>query len=1009
MKFFRIAFLTFAILPQAGFAYPAKTHGYFSQPDTMRRERWVDSVYQSLTLRERIAQLFMVAAYSNRDQKHVDETTNLVKVERVGGLIFFQGGPVRQVMLTNRYQSMARVPLLISMDAEWGLGMRLDSTVSYPRQMMMAAASDQSLVYQMAADLARQLKRLGVHINFAPVVDINSNPLNPVINTRSFGEDRETITQHGLAYMRGLQENGIIACAKHFPGHGDTYLDSHYALPTVLHDGKRLDSLELYPFKRLIKEGVNGVMVGHLRIPSLEPDTSLASSISPSIVQKLLIDSLKFAGLIFTDAMNMKGVADRFDPVKLNILALRAGNDIILCPDKVKESISKLEELVARGEFPEAEINRRCRKVLVSKYYAGLSKRKPIEVLNLMEDLNRPSSDALKRKIIGNAITILNNKGVIPVKNLDTLRIAYVEIGYDKGNAFREQMELYAPVTTYSINPTSPANEFDSLMNYLDPYNLIIVGYHATDTRYNRNYGVTPEAANFLFDLSFRKSVILDIFGNPYTSNRLLNLPALAGFIVSFDNSPVTQSLSAQIIFGGLAMRGKLPVSINGHYPIGSGLVGGEQIRLRYAIPEEIGIDSKLLNRVDSIALDAIAKQVAPGMQILAARDGVVFYHKCFGSFTYNNQNPVDPRVLYDVASLTKVTATLPMVMSLTENGSISVEASLGDYLNLRKYPDKAKLKLKDILTHQSGLAPWIPFYLSTLTTLIPGKPLTSETFSPEYPFVFNEKTYLHRHSVPSPELYQSVSSDRFPNQVANNLYSSQAIGDTIFKRINNSKLRDAGKYRYSDLGFLYLQRVVETISGQSLNELSQGLLYKRMGMNYTTYLPLQQFDRDRIVPTENDLAFRKQLVWGYVHDPAAAMLGGVAGHAGIFSTANDLAKLMQMYLQKGEYGGVRYFKPETVELFTSRPSGNNGNRRGLGFDKPETQPNAASPVCPLASPQSFGHSGFTGTMVWADPANGLVYVFLSNRVYPDASNSKLVEMNIRTRIQEIFYKAVAK
>lgn len=1006
MRSFSAFLLVFVLITNASIA--SKRNFVTAKQDTLTQANWVDSVMKKLTLRERIGQLFMVAAYSNRDDKHIQEIADLVRNQKIGGLIFFQGGPVRQANQTNYYQSLAKVPLIISMDAEWGPGMRLDSTFSYPRQMMLGATSDSLLVYEMGSDIARQLKRLGVHINFAPVVDINSNPQNPVINTRSFGEDKERVVKFGLAYMAGLQNNGIIACAKHFPGHGDTYEDSHLALPTVSHSIERLDSIEKYPFKQLINGGINSIMVAHLRVPSLEPDSLKPASISANIIKNSLINNLGFKGLIFTDALNMKGIADYYTPVDINVLALKAGNDVLLFPSKVKESIDKIESLVKNGEITEAEINEKCRKILEAKYYVGLNNYKPIALTNLYEDLNRETSKVLRRKIITNSLTVVSNKDILPLKGLDTLKIAYIEIGSNKGDAFREQMELYTSLTTFSINPESSVAEYDSLLNALEAYNLVIAGYHAADIRFSKNYGITNQAANFLFDLAFRKKVVLTYFGSPYSLSKFFNPYSFASIVITYDNSTDSQNLAAQLIFGGIGAKGKLPVSIFNSYVAGLGNETQGKARLSYSLPEEIGVDSKFLQKVDSIALDAIQQGVTPGMQILAAKNGVVFYHKSFGKPTYDSQENVDVRMLYDIASITKISTTVPLVMRLFDNQRITLNAPIGNFINLINNKDKASIKVGDILLHQSGLQPWIPFYLKTLSTLVPNTPVSMETISAEYPFKVSERTFLHKYVGANPTFYSLKKTDKFPFRCTENLFACEGIKDTIFNSINRSSLQEVGKYKYSDLGFLYLQRIIENVENKGLDELSENYFYKKIGMNYTQFQPDRKFDKERIVPTEYDLTFRKQLIWGDVHDPAAAMMGGVAGHAGVFSNANDMAKLMQMFLNGGTYGAERFFSQETVNTFINTPNGNNGNRRALGFDKPSPK-GQPSPAGELASPLSFGHTGFTGTVVWADPENGLIYVFLSNRVYPDANNTKLANMNIRTKIHDLFYRAIGK
>lgn len=989
--------------------YSLLLHGQYNNPlvsktDSVNQVHWVDSVFSSLTLKERVAQLFMVAAYSNRDIEHIKEITKLVAKQGIGGIIFFQGGPVRQALQTNYYQSQAKVPLLIGIDAEWGLGMRLDSTVSYPRQMALGATNDTMLTYQMASDIARQLKRLGIHINFAPVIDINSNPANPVIGSRAFGQEKEMVYTHGAAYVKGLQENGVLACAKHFPGHGDTYDDSHLTLPVVQQSSERIDSIELYPFKKLISRGVASVMVAHLKIPSLEPDTILPSSLSQRIVSQKLLAELGFNGLVITDALNMKGVSNFFDPVDANIRSLLAGNDMLLFPSEIESTIKKVEQHINSGQIPEDLINIKCKKVLMAKYLVGLNRYTPIKTEGLYNDLNQISSQVLRRRIIKNAITVVHNANqILPLKKLDTLNVAYIEIGANKGDAFREQLELYTAVHTFSVDAEAEQSVFDTLLLEVEPYNLIIVGYHGIDSRIAKGYGVTQQASNFLFDLSFRKRVILNLFGNPYAISMFANPLALAAIVVSYDNSVDAQNLTAQAIFGGIPFSGKLSVTASNLFNLNTGIKSNQKIRLSYGIPEEIGISSEQLAEVDSIAMEIIRTGAAPGMQILAAKDGFVFYNKAFGKPTYVSEYGNDIRMLYDIASVTKIAATLPAIMSLFNREKIEFDSNLGQFLALSKYPDKSKLTIGDILRHQSGLQAWMPFYMNTLTSLDPGIPLWADTFSPTHPYMFNGKRYASRFAYPSPKFYRTDSSSLFPKTVAFRIYALATMNDSILNWINQSPLSDAGKYRYSDLGFLYLQRIIETLEQKDLNQVVEPL-YRKLGMNYTCYNPLKRFETERIAPTEHDPIFRKQLIWGHVHDAAAAMLGGVAGHAGLFANANDLAKLMQLFLNDGNYGGEQLISSGTIGLFAN-PKSTNGNRRAYGFDKPN--PVGPSPAGELASPESFGHTGFTGTMAWADPKNGLVYIFLSNRVHPDAENTKLSAMNYRTRIHDIFYKAI--
>ena len=1006
MRFLRVFFLS--LLVSVFFTIQSYANGKRNavlQPSDTCSESWVDSVMSKLSLRERIGQLFMVAAYSNRDQSHVDEISELIRKEHIGGLIFFQGGPVRQAVQTNYYQSITDVPLLIGMDAEWGLGMRLDSTVSYPRQIALGASSDSNLVYRMAVDMSRQFKRMGVHVDFAPVVDVNSNYANPVINTRSFGENREVVANYGIEYVKGLQDNGIIACAKHFPGHGDTFQDSHYSLPLVNQDTERLDSVELYPFRELIRAGVKSVMVAHLRVPALEPDSLLPSSISKRIITDKLKGEFGFDGLVFTDAMNMKGIAALYDPIDANIKALQAGNDVLLFPSEVDETIDRLVKMVKNDELTDSFINEKCRKVLAAKYFAGLNHYKPIEFDNLVDDLNTQKSELICRDIARKSITLLQNKfDFIPVKRLDTLNIAYLGVG--DGAVFEKFLDLYAPIAGFNIDADVSSIFLDSLLLQLDKFNLIIVGLHSIDSRYSNGYGVSNNVATFLFDLAFRKKVIVDIFGSPYAITRLYNPLSVQSIVVSYNNSVESQELSAQAIFGGIPTKGVLPVT-SSIYSLGSGYSTLYQTRLSYVLPQELGVDSSLLLKVDSIAYDAIRKGATPGIQILAAKDGEVFLNKSYGKPLYFSHDSTNTNLLYDVASVTKVAATTPAIMKLVDMGSIDLNKTLSSYLNLSNYQDKSKITIKDLLWHQSGLAAWKPFYVNFLTTVIPGIPLKSDSISIDYPFRANGG-YLSRFAMLNPRFFNDTQTVQFPNRCADGLYTSTDVVDSIYSAINSSELSNAGHYRYSDLGFIYLKRVVESVTLKPLDEFCNEDFYKPLGMDRTAFNPLRKFKRYEIAPTEYDIAFRKQLVWGNVHDPAAAIMGGVSGHAGLFSTANDLAKLMQMFLWDGEYGGERYFSPGVVKMFTSGTSNGNGNRRALGFDKPVLD-GTPSPAGFSASTSSFGHTGFTGTVVWADPENGLVYIFLSNRVHPDAENNMLSKMDVRTKIHDVLYKAVSK
>jgi beta-glucosidase-like glycosyl hydrolase/CubicO group peptidase (beta-lactamase class C family) len=967
---------------------------------------WVDSVFNSLTPDERISQLIMIASYSNRNQMHTAEISYLVQTFNLGGIIFFQGGPIRQANMTNYFQMVAKTPLLIGIDGEWGLSMRLDSTFGFPRQMMLGAITNNQLIYDMGREIAHQMKALGIHINFAPVVDINSNPKNPVISNRSFGEYRENVTQKGLSYMKGMQDNGLLAVAKHFPGHGDTQTDSHFTLPIINHDFQRLDSIELFPFRELIKNDVSGIMVAHLHIPSLDPTPNIASTLSGNIIKKLLRKEMKFDGLIYTDALNMQGVSAFNKPGELEVKALQAGNDVLLMPSDPGIAIQAIKKAIRDGILNQSQIDSSCRRVLIAKYKAGLNNYKPIDLDSLKISINSKKASIIQRKLATSAITIVkNNFNLVPLQKLDTLKIAVVLAGTDQTNIFTETMGLYKNFDCYFLPNNIDSAQTDSLLFSLRHYNLVIGSIHNTNSQPQRNFGILPSSIGFFDTLATLRKVILHIPATPYALSLFKNIYNYQSIIVSYHDIPVTQEYSAQLIFGGIPAQGHLPVTAS-IFPVNTSIQTPAKFRLQYALPEEININSIQLNAVDSIVAEAIRVNAIPGCQVLAAKDGVVFYNKSFGYHTYDTIREVKNSDLYDLASLTKIAGTMPAIMKLYQDGEIRLKAKLSNYLHTLKKTNKKNITLIDILTHQAGLQPFIPIYMQVIEPVNRNEKLTSSTFSATYSIKLSNSLYGNTNTKFRNNLITQKPDIEHGILIADDMYISNSYADSIFAVINKSELLKEKQYKYSDLGFIYLYRLVEQKTRTAMNEYVDKYFYQKLGAETMGYLPLNHIDRNRIVPTENDQFFRKQTIQGYVHDPTAAMLGGVSGHAGVFANANDLAKLMQMYLNKGSYGGEKFFEPSTVEYFTSCPFCEHNNRRGVGFDKPEMK-SENGPTCQCVSEKSFGHSGFTGTYTWADPETGLLYIFLSNRVYPDASNNKLVELNIRTRIHEVFAKAI--
>jgi len=940
--------------------------------DQLNQKKWVDSIYNSMTLKEKVGQLFMVDVFSSDPKSKNDKIDSLIKNQHIGGIIFSKGGPKRQAKLNNHYQNISKTPLIMAMDAEWGLAMRLDSTFAYPWNMTLGAITNNEIIYKIGKQIGEHTKRIGMHINFSPVVDINTNPNNPIIGNRSFGEDRDNVTEKALSYMRGIQSVGILANAKHFPGHGDTEKDSHKTLPTISFSKKRLDSIELYPYKRLIEAGLSSVMIAHLNVPSLELRANFPSSLSKNIVTNLLQKDLEFNGLVFTDALNMKGASNFKKPGEIDLAAFLAGNDVLL----ISESIPKAQQLIMNafndGRIVEARLERSVKKILYAKYKVGLNKYQPVDMKNLVEDLNTPLDKVLYETAMKNALTVVKNKRlIVPVKKLANTRIAYVHFGDDSGEYFLRQLQKYTKVDWIK------AKTLDEYNKKLKEYDLTIIGFHKSNVNPWKEYKFTELELTRLYEIARNNKVILDVFARPYSLLDLNVTSNIEGIIMSYQNSKVSQELSAQLIFGAITAKGSLPVSIGEKFPLNTTNFTRNQNRLQYGTPESVGINSIKLNKIDSLATLGLIEDMMPGAQILVARKGKVIYHKTFGHHTQQKKIKVSKDDVYDVASLTKILATLPMIMELVDNGTINLNTKISELLPDYIGSNKEDITLQQMLSHYARIKSWIPFYINTLDSL----------------------------KQPDIKYYSKNKSKKFSIQVANGLYARNDIKDSIYLQIMESELYSKLKYKYSDLPYYILKEYLEDYYNKPMQNLVQQHFYKTLGANNTTYLPLEKFPLDKIPPTEEDDYFRMQKIQGFVNDQGAAILGGVSGHAGLFSNANDIAKIMQMYLWKGSYGSITYLRPETLDLFNTCNYCDVDVRRGVGFDKPQLED--VGPTCGCVSMDSFGHSGFTGTFTWADPEEDIIYVFLSNRTYPDATNRKIIKNNLRSDIQELIYQSI--
>jgi len=938
--------------------------------DYEAQQQWVDSTYGQLSFDEKIGQLFMVMAFSEQGKEHFDAISKNIDENKIGGVIFSLGGPLGQTDWLNRFQKKSKIPLLIGMDAEWGVAMRLDSVQAFPWNMTLGAIQDDKLVQAIGYRIGEQAKRLGIHINFAPSVDINTNPKNPIIGNRSFGEDKVNVAQKGIAFMNGMHEAGVLSSAKHFPGHGDTATDSHLGLPSINFSSERIDEVELYPFKKIIQAGVSSVMVAHLDIPAL--DAGIPSSLSQKTVQVLLQDSLKFKGLVITDALNMKGASGISPKYGIDVAAFLAGNDILLIPNNVSTAIKKMKRAFKAKKFTEERLAVSVKKILKAKYLVGLNKYKPVSKENLSTDLNTIEDDYLIAKAMQAAVTLVQNKNnILPLSKEPTY--GYLKLGDDTGSTFKNSLSQKLKIHT--VDASLPN---DKIIQALASYKKVIIGFHRSNASPWKASSFSKKEHQLLTALTKDHSIILDVFVKPYALSSLGNLDAIDGLVVSYQNSSIAQKASAEILLGERKASGRLPVSIAPSYPVGTGITLVGPTELGTGTPLEVGLMPERLSRIDTLAQIAMDSLMTPGMQILVARHGKVVFNKSYGYHTYEKKRAVTNTDIYDLASLTKVLATLPMVMKEVDLGKLTLDTQLGTLNEAWNTSNKADISIQEMLSHYARLTPWIPFYKETLKA---------------NPLKLNKKFYRKR------------QSKRFPVVIADRFYGKNNLSKLISDQILASELRDTLEYKYSDIPYFFMKDLLEDRYQKSLETLAEDTFYKPLGLVRTGFNPNKNTPNQTVIPSEIDTYYRNQELKGEVHDMAAAMLGGVGGHAGLFSNASEVAILMQLFLQKGRYADKQYFSSATFDQFNQCLYCDQGNRRGVGFDKPQLEGRGST--CGCVPKSSFGHSGFTGTYAWADPEHELIYVFLSNRTYPSMDNNLLLKHDIRTRIQQYIYEAI--
>ena len=951
----------------------AQTKDPLLSKDFEKQFFWVDSIYNAMTLDEKIGQLFFIQANSFKSNNS-EQINSLIKNQKIGGLIFSKGTPNKQITLTKSFQKKSKVPLLISMDAEWGLSMRLDSVPKFPWNMSLGSISNNNLIEKVGKMIGKQCKTVGVHLNFSPVVDINTNPKNPIIGNRSFGESKENVANKSISYMNGLQSQNILSTAKHFPGHGDTSKDSHKTLPKIKHKRKRILKTELYPYKKLIENGLPAIMVAHLEVPSLEKEKNLPSSLSKSII-KILKKNLKFKGLIITDALNMSGVTN-YNENNIDLMAFLAGNDILLMSNDPILGISKIKEAVNSGNIPMKRLEQSVKKILKAKYKVGLNNKVNLHSVNNQNSFDNQSFRALKQELVENIPALIKNSNSIIPLNLKQNKILNIRFGNAKGDEFSRYLNKYSKVDSFVIDDSTSVNDIKILSNQ---YEIVLTSFHYKSETPWKNMGtkITENESKIISSLDLFERNILISFNNPYFLSQI-DLNNFESIIVAYQNDILFQKIVAQQLFGAISFNGALPVSLNKDFKIGKKIVTEKINILSYSEPIEVGFKETISEKIDSIVKYAINEKMIPGAQVVVSKDSKIIHEKGYGNFRYSKSNKVTTETMYDLASLTKILVTTPLLMKLVHEQKIKISDRIGSLIPRYENSNKSNITIKELLSGYAGLVPWIPFYRETLNNDL----------------------------KPSKDLYTFKPEDGFNLKVAPNLYLKESYRDSIFEKIKISPISDE-KAQYSDLAFLMLQEYIENEYQENLDQIIKRKLFNEIGVDLT-YNPSNVISTKYITPSEMDNYFRHKEIHGYVHDMAASMMGGIAGHAGLFGSAIEVAKIMQLFLQGGEYGDLKFLNKEIVDLFNTCHYCEYENRRGLGFDKPQIE--GDGPTCGCLSNKSFGHSGWTGTYTWADPETDIVYVFLSNRSYPDgeaANKSKLVKENIRSEIQRIIYQSL--
>lgn len=922
----------------AACALPSESPTPVPAPVDQEAEAWVDSTLASLDLAERVAQMFAVhtgGRLINQDPEVWPRVMDHVSRLGVGGVIFFQGAPEEQAALVNQLQREAPIPLLISQDMEWGAGMRLDRASRYPVAMAIAATGDPSLAYDAGFGTALEARAVGVHQIFAPVADVNVNPKNPVISTRAFSDRAGVTAEYVAAFVRGAQDGGVLATVKHFPGHGGTSSDSHETLPVVWSSRARLDSLDLVPFRSALQAGVAGVMTAHVAFPGLGDPADLPATLSRRIVSGMLRDSLGFEGLIVTDALNMEGIAQTGTAAEIAVGAVEAGVDMLLMSTHVDLAHAAIVAAVQSGRIPEKRIAASVLRILRAKASVGLHHRPVVDLDELDDELRSGPQRALESIIAQRSLTLVAGSIVPERRGGRVLVVALSERDEEDDLPFLLRLRRDLPGVTLdlvTVDARSASRNREALIRRARGYSSIITLSFLAASTWEQRAGAAAEYRRLLagINASGRPQTLI-VFGTPYLAAALDPMPR--GILLAWDRSEAMQVAAAQAIAGRLAVTGRLPITVSETLPFGFGL-DQAATGIREAVPEALGLDTATLELTDSLMEAAIHNRAFPGAAVVVGRGDAVAFARGYGRFTYDSGSSISTSSPYDLASLTKVIATTTALMLLVDQGKITLDDPVARYVPEFGRKGKNAVTIRHLLTHSGGLIPFRAFHRQGVTT---------------------------RRAV------------------------LEAIFDEELQYVPGSESR------YSDFGPIMLALLIERVTGQPFDQFVLESIFEPLGMGSTGYRLTGRPD-PAVVPTEIDGTFRRRLLQGEVHDETAWILGGTAGHAGLFSTADDLARFAAMMVQGGLVDGRVFIRPETVRLFTTRSDTTGPSTRALGWDTralPGDGPVAPSSAGTLFGPRSFGHTGFTGTSLWIDPDTGLFVILLSNRVYPTRNNTR--------------------